>query len=117
MEGQARLVYLIAVLMVLEACVVVHETVQFLKTLVLLLCLGNNDKTLVRGNKFLSKLFSLKKENVGTRRALPQEKSVLVIGSNACESLEWNFSFFPPILMNLGRLFCEKPAFQEPRKP
>lgn len=38
-------VYLIAVLMVLEACVVVHKTIKFLKALVLLLCLQNRDKT------------------------------------------------------------------------
>jgi len=37
-------IYLIAVLVVLEACVVVHKTVKFLKTLVLLLCLQNRDE-------------------------------------------------------------------------
>lgn len=31
--------YLVAVLVVLETCVVVHETVQFLEALVFLLCL------------------------------------------------------------------------------
>lgn len=38
-------VYLIAVLVVLEACVVVHEAIQFLEALVLLLCLKNHNKT------------------------------------------------------------------------
>lgn len=36
-SGRAGPVYLVAVLVVLEACVVVHEAVQFLKALVLLL--------------------------------------------------------------------------------
>lgn len=38
-------VYLIAVLVVLEACVVVHEAIQFLEALVLLLCLKNHNKS------------------------------------------------------------------------
>lgn len=38
-------VYLIAVLVVLEAGVVVHETIQFLEALVLLLCLKNHIET------------------------------------------------------------------------
>lgn len=45
LEGKARPVYLIAVLMVLEARVVVHKTVEFLKALVLLLRLQNHDET------------------------------------------------------------------------
>lgn len=40
-----RPVYLIAVLVVLEACVVVHEAIQFLEALVLLLCLQNHSET------------------------------------------------------------------------
>lgn len=50
LKGKARLVYLIAVLMILETCVVVHETVQFLKALVLLLSLQNHDETPVTVN-------------------------------------------------------------------
>lgn len=37
--------YLIAVLVVLEACVVVHKPIQFLEALVLLLCLKNHSET------------------------------------------------------------------------
>ena len=59
MEGKAGPVYLIAVLMVLEACVVVHEAVEFLKALVLLLCLQNRDETPVTVNELLSMLFPL----------------------------------------------------------
>ena len=65
MEGKSRPVsYLIAVLMVLEACVVVHKTVEFLKALVLLLCLQNRDETPVTVNKLLSMLFPLTEESV-----------------------------------------------------
>lgn len=57
MVCRVRLVYLIAVFMVLEACVVVHKAVQFLEALVLLLCLKNHDETPVTGNKILSRRF------------------------------------------------------------
>lgn len=41
--------YLVAVLVVLEACVVVHKTVQLLEALVFLLCLEEPLATLVTG--------------------------------------------------------------------
>lgn len=66
MQGKTSPVYLIAVLMVLEACVVVHEAVEFLKALVLLLCLQNHDETQVTVNKLLSMLFPLTELSVGT---------------------------------------------------
>lgn len=66
LEDKATAVYLIAVLMVLEACVVVHKTVEFLKALVLLLCLQNRDETQVTVNKILSILFPLTEKSVGT---------------------------------------------------
>lgn len=90
LEGKSRPVYLIAVLMVLEACVVVHKTVEFLKALVLLLCLQNHDETPVTVNKLLSMLLPLTEECVGTlvessqsTWVVPKVKSVLVIGRNA----------------------------------
>lgn len=42
--------YLVAVLVVLEACVVVHKTVQLLEALVFLLCLEEPLATLVTGD-------------------------------------------------------------------
>lgn len=79
--------------MVLEACVVVHKTVEFLKALVLLLCLQNHDETPVTDNKLQSMLFPLKEESEGTldessqnMRVVPQVKSVLMIGRNAGNS-------------------------------
>lgn len=66
LADKATAVYLIAVLMVLEACVVVHKTVEFLKALVLLLCLQNQDETPVTVNKLLSILLPLTEKRVGT---------------------------------------------------
>lgn len=99
MTGKARSVYLIAVFMVFEACVVVHKTVEFLEALVFLLCLQNCDETPVTVNKLLSMLFPLTEESVGTLvessgRGVPQVKSVLVIGRNASEGREMT-SFHP----------------------
>lgn len=66
LEDKATAVYLIAVLMVLEACIVVHKSVEFLKTHVLLLCLQNRDETPVTVNKLLSILFPITEKNAGT---------------------------------------------------
>lgn len=56
LEDKIRPVYLIAVLVVLEACVVVHKAVEFLKALVFFLCLQNHEETEVT-IKLLSMLF------------------------------------------------------------
>lgn len=45
LEDKVWSVYLIAVLVVLEACVVVHKAVEFLKALVFFLSLQNSDET------------------------------------------------------------------------
>lgn len=74
LEGKARPLYLIAVLMVLEACVVVHKTVEFLKALVFLLCLQNRDETPVTVDKLLSMLFLLTEESAGTLVESSQSK-------------------------------------------
>lgn len=55
-------------LVVLEACVVVHETVKFLKAFMLLLCLQNHDETSVtpteHGALLAEKVFSSQGEAI-----------------------------------------------------
>lgn len=50
--------YLVAVLMVLETCVVVHKAVQFLEALVFLLCLEESLPTLMTGYKIPKRVIS-----------------------------------------------------------
>lgn len=51
------LTYLVAVLVVLETCVVVHKAVQFLEALVFLLCLEESLPTLMTSYKISNVLF------------------------------------------------------------
>lgn len=60
--------------MVLEARVVVHKTVEFLKALVLLLGLQNSEETPVAVKNLLSMLLPLTEQRVGTLVESSQSK-------------------------------------------